>query len=420
VRRLPGASRSRIYAEVHELEQWLKGGAESAAADEPAAAGAPDHPATASKQARRKPPIWAAVAMLAVAAAVLTTVTVGGFRLSWPQPGPSSPAISSQPPSLAAQRLYLAGMDDWSRRTPDGLHRAVDEFTGAIRLSPGYAEAYAGLADSYNLLREYTLMPASQAYPLARKAAKQALALNGQLASAHLALAFVETYWDWDFKSGRREYEKAIALQPSSDLAHHWYATSLSAQGDFDRSLAEFRKARALNPGSLAIQADYGLVLCESGRRQEGLALLLAAEKADPKFFSPHNYLAELYLAQGRDQDYLRESETAASLTDNRQRMAMLQAARAGLAQGGHQGLLRALLAEELRQYQYGAIPAYDVADTYALLGQTDQALSYLQASIERREENVAAISADMAFAPMRSLPRYRMLLARVRPSGEG
>jgi tetratricopeptide (TPR) repeat protein len=412
VHRLPGAARSRIYAETAELEAWLAGRADPGAdaGFVVAAAGA----AIAAAPPRRLP-------VLATAGAAALALAVGVLALAWPQltTRTMAPPASSQPPSLAAQRLYLAGMDDWSRRTPDSLHRAVDEFTQAIHITPGYAEAYVGLANCYNLLREFTLMPPAQAYPLAKAAAQRALALNGRLASAHAALGFVDAYWDWDVPGARREFQQAIALEPASDLNHHWYATFLSAQGEFPASLAEFQKAEALNPTSLAIRSDHGLVLWEAGRRAEGVAMLQAVERTDPKFLSPHRYLSGIHLAEGRDGDYLREAETAARLTDDRQRLALIDAGRAGLARGGRRGMLQAMLDEELRQYRYGALSAFRVAETYALMGEQDLALAYLQTSIDRREEEAVNMVTDTAFLPLRSLPRYRLLVARIHPVRE-
>src|ERR1035438_7675576 len=63
-----------------------------------------------------------------------------------------------------AEDLYLKGRYYWNKRTPDDLNKAVDLFTQAIVHDPGYAKAYAGLADTYNLLREFSLMPSNQAF----------------------------------------------------------------------------------------------------------------------------------------------------------------------------------------------------------------------------------------------------------------
>ena len=132
--------------------------------------------------------------------------------------GPVRPSASipPRPAPLEAQRLYLAGMDDWARRTPASLNRAVGEFNAAIARDGDYAEAYAGLAGCYDLLREYTLMPSSQAFPLAKAAAERALVLDDRLAGAHASLGFADFYGYWDTASARREFARAIALDPGA------------------------------------------------------------------------------------------------------------------------------------------------------------------------------------------------------------
>jgi len=85
---------------------------------------------------------------------------------------------------------------------------------------PSYAPAYVGLADSYNLLREYSAMPASEAYPRALAAAKKAVELDDSSSEAHASLAFVSFFGMWDFADGEREFRRAIALDPYFALAH--------------------------------------------------------------------------------------------------------------------------------------------------------------------------------------------------------
>jgi tetratricopeptide (TPR) repeat protein len=408
IHRLPGAARSRIYAEVRELELWMKGAAGPSEEEPDAPAEAP----SASVPPGKAPPL----ALLAASAAGLAAIAVAvGVALVWPRLG-HAPAAPPQPPPLAAQKLYLAGMDDWSARTPESLHRAVDEFTQAIKLHSSYAEAYVGLANCYNLLREYTLMPESEAYPLARTAAQRALKLNDRLAGAHVALAFVYSYWDWDGPGAMREYERAIALDPGSDLNHHWFGTYLGARGDFQRAVAELDRALALNPGSLSIRSDRGMILYAAGRRREAIEQMQQVERMDPKFLSPHRYLSGIYLLEGRDGDYLRESQLTADMMGDRQRMALVDAARAGYARSGRRGMLSALLAAQLQQFRNGAASAYDVASTYALMGDDDKAMAYLQTAVDRREPEVVSLDADVVFNRLHPLPRFKALMARIGP----
>ena len=379
VRRLPGQSRSRIYAETEALDRWMAG-AEAAAELAPSAAEAEQ--ADAEKRPAQRRMDW----RVFTAGAVLA-VACSAAALMWLRPG-----ATLRPPSLEAQRLYLEGMDDFRLRTSDGLNRAMREFTGAIQKDPDYAEAYVGLADTYNLLREFTLMPSKEAYPLADAAAKKALSLNPRLAGGHAALAFVEAYWRNDAKAARREYERAIGLDPNSAQAHHWFATFLLTQRQYKDALQQFDQALALDPTSRAIRADRAFALNGLGGKAAALDALRTLEAKEPSFLSPHTYLAHLAFLDGRDQEFLDEATRAAEMMGDRQRLALLAEARAGFAEGGRRGMLKRMAAEQKRQVEMGVEPAYDLALTYAYLGDAAQADAYLRLLVYRREEPVGNI----------------------------
>ncbi len=405
VHRMPGESRSRVFADVAELKAWIDG-AGAFAAETDLANGSPGAASIMIRLGR----MLTALAML---------LAVGWFawsagRLSR---GDGAQSVHRRPPPLEAQRLYLSGMDDWRLRTPDSLSRAVNEFNGAIRLDPDYAEAYVGLALTYNLLREYTLMPASQAYPLAKAAAEHALSLDDTLPQAHASLAFVDFFGFWDTAAARREYEKAIALDDKSATAHHWFATFLLAQPDLAGARREIDKALALDPSSRSIQADRGLILFTGGQADEGVAILKGLEASDPAFLSPHSYLSQIHFARGPDGEYVREEDAVARLKGDPQRLALVAAARAGLAAGGPKGLLRGLLAEQIRQFRTGSGQAYPVGVTCARLGDTGQALTWLQLAVSRREEQVVYMRADNNLASLRRLAGFSAILAQIRPA---
>jgi tetratricopeptide (TPR) repeat protein len=316
-----------------------------------------------------------------LAAAAALVIAGAGAALVW-----TLPHAGRRPP-LEAQRLYVKGMDDFRLRTADSLNRAVREFTGAIQKDPDYAEAYVGLADTYNLLREYTLMPAKEAYPLAEASAKKALKLDPRLAEGHAALAFVKAYWRNDATGARREFERAIALDPSSAQAHHWFASFLLTQRQYPESLQQYDQALALDPTSRAARADRAFALNGLGRKAEALEVLRTLAAKEPGFLSPHNYLAGLAFEAGRDQEFLEESQRAAEMLGDRHRLALLAEARKGLAEGGHRGMLERMAAEQRRQVELGVEPAYALALTYAYLGDAAQTEAYLRLSVDRREE---------------------------------
>ncbi|MGA8026482.1 MAG: hypothetical protein WB992_05010 [Bryobacteraceae bacterium] len=168
--------------------------------------------------------------------------------------------------NLEARELYLKGRYYWSKRTPDDLNRAVDYFTQAIVKDPRDAEAYVGLADSYNLLSEYTAMPYQEAFKRAIAAAKTAIELDGNLPEAHNSLAFASFYGDWDAVTAEREFRRALELNPNDGTAHHWYATFLMSVGREREALAEIERSQALEPSSQSIVADKGLILFYTGQ----------------------------------------------------------------------------------------------------------------------------------------------------------
>src|SRR5579863_10317967 len=215
----------------------------------------------------------------------------------------SRPPLSASGPHHAANRdaedYYLKGRFYWNKRTPESLNQAVDSFTQAIVHDPNYSDAYVGLADCYNLMREYTLMPASEAYPRALVAAKKAVELDDHSSAAHASLAFVSFYGMWDAGTADEEFRRAIDLDPNNANAHHWYATYLQAMRRSDESLNEIDRAQALDPNSSSILADKGILLLRAGHRQEGLRLLRQLEQDDPNAVSPHRYLRFAYREQG-------------------------------------------------------------------------------------------------------------------------
>ena len=332
IHRLPGDARSRIFAFAAELESWRasRAGLSSSAAtevDQPGVSGpAAEPPPTARPRsaARRSAGLTLAIVGI-LASAVFYFIT-------------STKAGQSRPPPLEAQRYLIAATDDWTRRTPESLNRSVLEYNQAIEKDPDYAEAYAGLAGVYDVLREYTNMPAAQAYPLARNAARRALRLNDNLASAHAALAFAEYWGFWNPKEAFRQFDKALAIDPNSAMTHHWYATALSGAGRQREALDQIDAALRLDPTSKAIAADRGLILFLAGRESEAVATLRSLETADPDFLSSHTYLADIDLLQGDYRGYLDEARWRGQLTGDQNALTNVAFEARALAGGGAAG----------------------------------------------------------------------------------
>ena len=323
-----------------------------------------------------------------------------------------SSGASHHPANPEAVDLYLKGRFYWNKRTPEDLNKALDYFTQAIVHDPSYAPAYVGLADCYNLMREYTLMPSTEAYPRALAAAKTAVALDDHSSEAHASVAFVSFWGMWDAATADKEFRRAIELSPNNAIAHHWYATYLSEVHRYPEALQEIDRAQALDPNSPSILADKGLILWMTGRHDEALRLLRQMEAAEPDFVSPHRYLKSAYREEGEYSGYLSEMRKEALLLHDSSELAEADAAQKGLAAGGPKNMLESMLQVQKKFYGKGLASPFDLAETCALLGDKDQAFQYLQASFNTHNENLLSLSNDAAFNSLHDAPAYRDLIA--------
>ena len=215
---------------------------------------------------------------------ILLLAGAGYFAGAWHGRGRTVAAAASS--DAKATQLYKSALFEWQTRSPAGLRYAVKDFEGAIARDPHYAMAYAGLADCYNLLREFTPMPPEIAYPRAKAAAERAIALDPSIAEAHAALGFDDFYWSRDEANARRQFETALKLDPDSADIHHWYATVLMTVRSFPQAVKEIDEAARLDPESTAILADKGLILVHQGKTAEGVAPLQRLEQTQPQFLS--------------------------------------------------------------------------------------------------------------------------------------
>jgi tetratricopeptide (TPR) repeat protein len=331
------------------------------------------------------------------------------------QSSPSAVVLASTPShDPDAEQLYLKGRYYWNKRTPDDLNKALDYFMQAVVHDPNYSQAYVGLADCYNLMREYTLMPSSEAYPRALAAAKKAVELDDQSSEAHASLAFVSFFGTWDITNGEREFRRAIDLNPNNPAPHHWYANALFAMHRFPEALMEIDHAQALDPASNSILADKANILLRAGRRDEGLSLLKQMENREPSFRSPHLYLKGFYLSDRDYPNYLSELRKDAVLIHDDSALAIATAAEKGFDGGGAQGMFKGTLQIQKKLYAQHSLPPTDLAQTFALLGNKAETLRYLRAAYDQRDSTLLFVETYPEFDTLHGEPAYRDLLARM------
>lgn len=398
VRRVPGGARASVFAYVEELEGWLERGRDLPEARPAGQAGASAATRLLDFLRRRSVGLGLATAISFVA--MLLAVA------DWRPP-------AHVPPS-AAEEQYLAGTYDWNTRTAAGLKQAIEEFSTAIALDPDYAQAYAGLANAYNLISQYTDAPAAESYAKARAAAQNAISLDPRLADAHAALGFNLFYASRDFAGSAAEFETALRLGPRTAQTLHWYALTLMHFGSFDRPVALIDEASKLDPASRAIRANRALILFHAGRAREALAILTALRQEHPDYLATPSYLATIYLDLGRLPEFLSAARDAASVSGDADGLATVEAAERGFAEGGREGLLRQMYAAQQESHAKGRLPAYKLAVTAAMLGDDEAALDWLARSVGGNEPDAIATRIETAFAGLATNPKFLALLRRL------
>jgi tetratricopeptide (TPR) repeat protein len=430
VHRVPGGGRGGVFAYAAELRDWLKGRAGELQAElapatnlaeiesQPAFEPSPHLSALVPvlnlphAPSPRRSPFPRIVAWLAPLIVVASLIVLLSF--SHREPRYKNALAAPHPPNAEAQELYLKGEYHWAKRTPDDLNKSVDYFTQSIVKDPSYAPAYVGLADCYNLLREFSIMPPDEAYPRALAAAQKAVELDPNSPGAHNSLAFATFYWNWDPATAEREYKRALELDPNFVQGHHWYATFLLSTSRFPEALDQIEQARKLDPSSTTIQADKGWILYHAGRTSEAFALLRQLEPTDPALASTHRYLAAIYLEQKDYDNFFAESKKSAELRHDAAALAVVTAAEKGFAANGLNGMRGSMLPVQKAMFDRDLAPAYDLAATCALLGKKEDALRYLQAAYDKRETGLLYLSRNPDFKILHDDLAYQQLTERI------
>jgi tetratricopeptide (TPR) repeat protein len=407
VHRLPGMGRGSVYAFTDELQEWLrKPEAQQEGLAEPGQASA-----APASEPRIRWLTWVAAGALALAGIAVAY----SYRTLHFGARAAVQARSRHVPTPEAQDFYLKGQFYWNQRTPESLNRAVDSFTQAVVRDPAYAQAYVGLAESYNLLREFSVMPATEAYPRALAAEKKAVELDDASAEAHTDLAFTTLYWKWDWPTAEQEFKRAIALDPNNAHAHHWYATALLAMHRRPDALVQIDRAQKLDPSSMAILADKGFILYYADQQEAGIALLRQMETAEPAFVAPHRYLAEIFAIAGNYTDSFAERKKMDLLLHDQADLAVTNAAEQGLATGGVKGMLQSTLSAQEKLYPQGRVSPFALAQTCAQLGRNDDAIRYLREAYDRRELRfLVDLKDDHSFDRLRSQTEFQELQAKL------
>lgn len=311
-----------------------------------------------------------------------------------------------------AYEAYLKGRYFWSRFTGEWLERALGFFREAAEKDPGFCLPHAGLADAYLVLGFSGLVSPKDAWALAGEEARKALAIDDGVADAHVSLAYVHLFQDWDWRRAGAELERAVALSPNSVAPRHWRALYLDMLGRFDEAGSEIARAQELEPLSL-----LGAVLTafQSDLRRDPTRELQECRKAldlDPNHFVSRWALGLAFQHQGRHRQAVTEHRKALKLSGGSILMKPVLAR--SLALAGRPAEAGRILKELERANRETRAGSYPIATVRLALGDAEGALAALEAATEERDPWLVWLKVDPMLDALRGHRRFDSLLRRV------
>jgi serine/threonine-protein kinase len=310
-----------------------------------------------------------------------------------------------------AYQLYLKGRHAWEGRSENGVRKSIEYFRQAIDKDPGYALAYAGLADSYAVFSSYSAMSPAESFTGARAAARKALELDPDLAQAHATLALAFANYDHDWSSAESEFKKSIALDGNYATAHHWYGLMLMALGRFDEAAAELRRAVEIDPFSVIIRCNLSRVFLSSRQFDRAVEEIRKAVALDPGSGVAHIYAGNIYVATNRIREAVSEYETVARLL-GRTPYGLTSLGRAQALSGRREEALATVEEMKALSARRYVSPAF-IAMVLRHLGDKDQLLDWWEKACDDRSFETMFLKVDPANDDIRNDPRFAVLLRK-------
>ncbi|HEY0703902.1 MAG TPA: protein kinase [Candidatus Acidoferrales bacterium] len=312
----------------------------------------------------------------------------------------------------AAYGLYLKGRHHWNRWTEEGFYKAIEFFRQAIDQDPGYALAYAGVADSYVLLGWNAYLPPKDAFPKAKTAATRAAQLEPDLCEAHTSMAAVLWLHDWDWPQAQSEFERSIVLNPTYPTANHWYAEYLMTMGRHEEALAKMKNSQELDPLSLIISVAIGWTYYMAHRYDEAIQQIRRTFDLDPNYPVAYWVLGVVLRKMGRYNEAIAAGEKAVATSGGSPLMRAALAQTLGAA--GRKKEAVAILDDLTTLAQKKYVAPYFFAGIHVGLGEADRALACLEAAEAEHSHWLIYLHMDPAMDPLRTNPSFQQLLQRI------
>jgi eukaryotic-like serine/threonine-protein kinase len=290
---------------------------------------------------------------------------------------------AAAPPAinLNSYDKYLLGLHEVGKGTREGGNKAIEYFKQALAADPDNARIHAALAQAYTAVNTYYSSP-REVMPLARDAALRAIALDPDMAPAHVTLGNVRLLFDWDWPAAEREYLRALEINPNAPAAQLGYATYLATLGRFDEAIGRVQQAYKFDPLALESRNEALWIYYFSGRMQDTIEQCRKTIELEPAAGLPYAILALAHAHLGQRAEALDAGANAIRLADS---PTITTTTASALARLGERADARQVLQRSLAVARERYVCRFIVAATYADLGDTKQALASLEEAYLQR-----------------------------------
>ena len=315
------------------------------------------------------------------------------------------PSTDSATQNIEAHNAYLLGHYHFQRRNIEDYRKAVSHFDEAIRLDPQYALAYAERSEAWTLIGDLS-GESKTAWPRAQSDAEHAVAIAPALAEAHGALGWVRFFVEWKFAEGLEELRRAKELSPANPTANDLLGRVLPYLGKLDEAEAQARQAVELDPLGFT-QNNLARILWFKGKNDEADKVARRVAELQPTAASSRRWQVLIAVQRGDGEAALREAQSEPDEGYRRFLIALAHYVR------GDRNAADAALSD-LIQYGRDSL-AYQIAEVYAVRGDTDKAFEWLQISYDNHDTGTLAILVDPLLHGLRDDPRYKALVAKMK-----
>ncbi len=307
--------------------------------------------------------------------------------------------------NVEAYNAYLQGRFYYGRLSEENVAKAIAYYERAVALDPTYAPAWASLGEA----REFQTGGYGPAGGCgkAKEAAQRALALDPDLAQAHVAMGNIQMYCDFDWSGAEVSYQKALAVEPGNVQALQGVAAWAATLGRFEEAVKWNRRTVEVNPLDATAWHNLALNAAAADRQNESLEASSKSLELNPQQPWSHFIRADIYFANSRTQEGLAEIEQEVTPVFR------LQGLATAYYRLGRNKESDAKLAELIATYHQNA--ALQIAEVYAVRGETDEAFRWLDTAYAQRDGGLPLIKSSEPLNRLKSDPRYTAFLQRMK-----